>query len=87
MSSSIPTNFELPVDRHVLSNGLRILLHKDSSSPVVCVAVYYHVGMRSEPKGRTGFAHLFEHLMFQGSQQLGKMELVSQVQSVGGTLN
>ena len=87
LSSSIPTNFELPVDRHVLSNGLRILLHKDSSSPVVCVAVYYHVGMRSEPKGRTGFAHLFEHLMFQGSQQLGKMELVSQVQSVGGTLN
>lgn len=87
LSSSIPNNFELPVDRHVLSNGLRILLHKDSSSPVVCVAVYYHVGMRSEPKGRTGFAHLFEHLMFQGSQQLGKMELVSQVQSVGGTLN
>ena len=87
LSSSSPTNFELPVDRHVLSNGLRILLHKDSSSPVVCVAVYYHVGMRSEPKGRTGFAHLFEHLMFQGSQQLGKMELVSQVQSVGGTLN
>ena len=87
LSSSIPNNFELPVDRHVLSNGLRVLLHKDSSSPVVCVAVYYHVGMRSEPKGRTGFAHLFEHLMFQGSQQLGKMELVSQVQSVGGTLN
>ena len=87
LSSAIPNNFELPVDRHVLSNGLRVLLHKDSSSPVVCVAVYYHVGMRSEPKGRTGFAHLFEHLMFQGSQQLGKMELVSQVQSVGGTLN
>ena len=87
LSSSIPNNFELPVERHVLSNGLRVLLHKDSSSPVVCVAVYYHVGMRSEPKGRTGFAHLFEHLMFQGSQQLGKMELVSQVQSVGGTLN
>ncbi len=87
MPSSVPNNFELPVDRHVLSNGLRVLLHKDSSSPVVCIAVYYHVGMRSEPKGRTGFAHLFEHLMFQGSQQLGKMELVSQVQSVGGTLN
>ena len=87
LPSSVPNNFELPVDRHVLSNGLRVLLHKDSSSPVVCIAVYYHVGMRSEPKGRTGFAHLFEHLMFQGSQQLGKMELVSQVQSVGGTLN
>ncbi len=87
LSSSIPNSFELSVDRHVLTNGLRVLLHKDSSSPVVCVAVYYHVGMRSEPKGRTGFAHLFEHLMFQGSQQLGKMELVSQVQSVGGTLN
>ncbi len=87
MTSTPSFAFDLPVTRHTLSNGLRVLLHHDNSSPVVCVSVYYHVGMRSEPRGRTGFAHLFEHLMFQGSGQMGKMELVGQVQSVGGTLN
>ena len=87
MTSTPSFAFDLPVTRHTLSNGLRVLLHHDKSSPIVCVSVYYHVGMRSEPKGRTGFAHLFEHLMFQGSAQMEKMELVGQVQSVGGTLN
>ena len=87
MTSTSSFAFDLPVTRHTLPNGLRVLLHHDKSSPIVCVSVYYHVGMRSEPKGRTGFAHLFEHLMFQGSAQMGKMELVGQVQSVGGTLN
>ena len=57
------------------------------SAPVVAVAVYYDVGIRSEPEGRTGFAHLFEHLMFQGSASLGKMDHVKYVQSSGGTLN
>ena len=87
MTSTSSFAFDLPVTRHTLPNGLRVLLHHDKSSPIVCVSVYYHVGMRSEPKGRTGFAHLFEHLMFQGSAQMEKMELVGQVQSVGGTLN
>jgi zinc protease len=59
----------------------------DSASPVVAVAVYYDVGMRSEPEGRTGFAHLFEHLMFQGSASLGKTEHFTYVQGSGGTLN
>jgi predicted Zn-dependent peptidase len=70
-----------------LDNGLRVVLSDDHFAPIVAVGVYYHVGMRLEPRGRTGFAHLFEHLMFQGSQQLEKMELVRLVQQHGGTLN
>ncbi|MBA2769114.1 MAG: insulinase family protein [Sporichthyaceae bacterium] len=75
------------VERATLGNGLRVLFAPDRSAPVVAVAVYYDVGIRSEPEGRTGFAHLFEHLMFQGSASLQKMEHVTYVQSSGGTLN
>ena len=75
------------VERFTLDNGLRVVLSPDPSSPVVAVAVYYDVGMRSEPEGRTGFAHLFEHLMFQGSASLGKTEHFTHVQGNGGTLN
>jgi predicted Zn-dependent peptidase len=75
------------VERFTLDNGLRVVLSPDSSSPVVAVAVYYDVGMRSEPEGRTGFAHLFEHLMFQGSASLGKTEHFTHVQGNGGSLN
>ncbi|MBC7374641.1 MAG: insulinase family protein, partial [Frankiales bacterium] len=75
------------VVRGALANGLRIVVSPDPSSPVVAVAVYYDVGMRSEPEGRTGFAHLFEHLMFQGSASLGKTEHFTYVQGNGGTLN
>ena len=75
------------VERATLDNGLRIVVSPDPSSPVVAVAVYYDVGMRSEPQGRTGFAHLFEHLMFQGSASLGKTEHFTYVQGNGGTLN
>jgi predicted Zn-dependent peptidase len=70
-----------------LSNGLRVVLAPDRSVPVVGVAVLYDVGIRSEPEGRTGFAHLFEHLMFQGSATLGKMEHPKYVQSSGGVFN
>ena len=75
------------VERSRLRNGLRVVLAPDRSAPVVAVAVYYDVGIRSEPEGRTGFAHLFEHLMFQGSASLEKMEHVKYVQASGGTLN
>jgi predicted Zn-dependent peptidase len=78
---------EIPVEQHTFANGLRVVFSPDHSAPIVTVAVYYHVGMRLEPRGRTGFAHLFEHLMFQGSEHLGKMELVKRVQANGGTLN
>ncbi|RJQ69100.1 insulinase family protein [Pseudonocardiaceae bacterium YIM PH 21723] len=73
--------------RRTLSNGLRVVLAPDRSAPVVGVSVHYDVGFRSEPQGRTGFAHLFEHLMFQGSESLEKLAHFRHVQSSGGTFN
>ena len=81
------SDLKIPIQQHTLENGLKIILSPDTTAPIVTVAVYYHVGMRLEPQGRTGFAHLFEHLMFQGSAQMEKMELVKRVQENGGTLN
>jgi zinc protease len=75
------------VERFTLPNGLRVVIAPDRSSPVVAVAVHYDVGFRSEPTNRTGFAHLFEHLMFQGSQNVGKAEHPKYVQAAGGTFN
>jgi len=79
--------FQVPVEYYKLPNGLRVVLSQDHTAPTVCVAVYYRIGFRIEPKDRTGFAHLFEHMMFQGSQNLGKMEFIKLVQQNGGTLN
>src|SRR6202162_2728160 len=76
--------FKVPVEYYKLPNGLRLVLSPDHTSPIICVGVYYHIGFRIEPRDRTGFAHLFEHMMFQGSENLGKMELVKLVQSNGG---
>jgi predicted Zn-dependent peptidase len=76
-----------PVERFSLDNGLRVVLAPDRSVPVVAVSVFYGVGMRNEPEGRTGFAHLFEHLMFQGSAHVPKMEHARLVQAAGGTFN
>ncbi|HEV2778148.1 MAG TPA: pitrilysin family protein [Actinophytocola sp.] len=73
--------------RLTLPNGLRVVLAPDDTSPVVGVSVHYDVGFRSEPEGRTGFAHLFEHLMFQGSESLEKLAHFRHVQSSGGTFN
>jgi zinc protease len=73
--------------RETLPNGLRVVLSPDQSAPVVAVSVHYDVGFRSEPEGRTGFAHLFEHLMFQGSESLEKLAHFRHVQSSGGTFN
>ena len=70
-----------------LPNGLRVVLSPDRGVPVVGVAVVYDIGIRMEPQGRTGFAHLFEHLMFQGSANVAKLEHMGYVQGSGGTLN
>ncbi|MDQ1750411.1 MAG: hypothetical protein QOE71_1467 [Pseudonocardiales bacterium] len=78
-------SFELV--HHTLRNGLRVVVAPDRSAPVVGVAVLYDVGFRSEPLGRTGFAHLFEHLMFQGSANLEKLEHFRYVQASGGMFN
>jgi zinc protease len=79
--------FKVPVEYYKLPNGLRVVLSPDHTSPTVCVGVYYRIGFRIEPKDRTGFAHLFEHMMFQGSKNLGKMEFIQLVQKNGGVLN
>ncbi len=78
---------DFPIHRARLDNGLRVVLAPDSSAPTVAIAVYYDVGFRSEPEGRTGFAHLFEHMMFQGSAQIPKMQHAALVQGNGGTMN
>src|SRR6185436_9521488 len=70
-----------------LDNGLRVVVSEDRTAPVVCVNLWYDVGSRHEPPGQTGFAHLFEHLMFEGSQHVKKTEHMKLVQGNGGSLN
>jgi len=77
----------VPIEYYRLANGLKVVLSRDNSAPVATVGVYYNIGLRIEPRDRTGFAHLFEHMMFQGSANLGKNEFFSLVQGLGGVLN
>src|SRR5919205_549802 len=77
----------IPVVYYKLPNGLKVVISEDHIAPVVTVGVYYNVGFRLEPKGRTGFAHLFEHMMFQGSANVKKFEHVKFVESNGGDTN
>jgi zinc protease len=63
-----PEDIDIPYKKFVLPNGLRLIVHEDHKAPIVAVNVWYHVGSKNEPKGKTGFAHLFEHLMFNGSE-------------------
>ncbi len=77
----------LELEEYTLENGLRVILNRDDSVPVVAVAVYYDVGSRNEREGRTGFAHLFEHMMFQGSENVKKAEHFQYIMKAGGTMN
>src|SRR5687767_13740628 len=87
-AQTAPTRaLSVPVTYYTLPNGLKVVLSRDTTAPTAVVAVYYNIGFRVEPKGRTGFAHLFEHLMFQGSQNLGKMEFIKLVEKNAGLLN
>ncbi len=78
---------DLQLEEFTLENGLRVVLNPDDSVPVVSIAVYYDVGSRNEREGRTGFAHLFEHMMFQGSENVGKAEHFQFIMKAGGTMN
>jgi zinc protease len=80
-------NFSVPVEYRKLPNGLRVVISENHAAPVVLVEVMYRIGFRIEPRDRTGFAHLFEHMMFQGSEHVGKFEHVRIVNENGGTLN
>ena len=77
----------IPVAHTTLANGLRVVASPDRSAPIATVGVYYQIGFRLEPQGRSGFAHLFEHMMFQGSENAGKMEHIRLINSSGGLLN
>lgn len=82
--------FKLPpleIEEYTLSNGLRVVLNPDHGAPVVSIAVYYDVGSRNERDGRTGFAHLFEHMMFQGSANVPKAGHFQHIMKAGGTMN
>ncbi len=76
-----------PIDQYVLPNGLRVILSEDHSVPTVAIVVAYDVGSRNEVKGRSGFAHLFEHMMFQGSEHVAKAQHSAIVEANGGLLN
>lgn len=74
-------------EEYDLDNGLHVILHQDNSTPIVNVSVLYHVGSKNERKGRSGFAHFFEHLMFEGSPNIERGQFFNIIQAAGGTLN
>lgn len=82
-----PTRAQYPIHERTLANGLRVIVNPDHAAPVVAVNLWYDVGSRHEVAGRTGFAHLFEHLMFQGSQYVATGEHIGKVQAAGGSVN
>jgi zinc protease len=78
---------QIPIEYKTLKNGLGVVVAPDTAAPVVTVGVYYKIGFRLEPQGRSGFAHLFEHMMFQGSENAAKMQHIKLINSSGGVLN
>lgn len=85
--TSTPGGLNVPIDKHTLENGMRVIFSQDNAVPVVTVYIVYGVGARAEEPGRTGFAHLFEHMMFQGSKNAPKGMHFTLVESNGGSLN
>jgi len=81
------TDLKIDFKKYTLENGLEVILHEDKSDPIAAVAIQYHVGSNREEKGRTGFAHLFEHMLFQESQHIGQDQFFKKIQNAGGTLN
>jgi zinc protease len=82
-----PKSLRIPIEEHKLDNGLRIVLSVDHSAPTYGISITYNVGSHNEHAGRTGFAHLFEHMMFQGSENVGKGEHMILVENNGGNMN
>jgi zinc protease len=78
---------QIPIERYTLPNGLRVVFSEDHGNPVVAVNLWYNVGSRNERPGRTGLAHLFEHMMFQGSEHVPETGHIAHVERVGGTVN
>ncbi|MBW6491376.1 MAG: insulinase family protein [Lentimicrobium sp.] len=80
-------SFSVEYEKYKLDNGLEIVLHQDHSDPIVSVAILYHVGSSREKTGKTGFAHFFEHMLFQNSENVGKGEFFTKIDDLGGTFN
>src|SRR6185436_1404927 len=78
---------EVPYRLFTLNNGLTVILHRDASVPIVAVNLWYHVGSANDKPGRTGFAHLFEHLMFEGSKDVPEGEFDTLLEAAGGSSN
>ncbi|HEX9252232.1 MAG TPA: pitrilysin family protein [Ignavibacteriaceae bacterium] len=81
------TDFKLDYEKYTLENGLQVILHQDKSDPITAVSIQYHVGSNRETPGKTGFAHLFEHIMFQESQHVPQDQFFKLIQGNGGSLN
>jgi len=84
---SVQAQTDIEFEEYDLPNGLHVILHEDHSTPIVAVSVLYHVGSKNEKAGRSGFAHFFEHLMFEGSPNIERGEYMKIVQANGGALN
>ncbi|MDD4032849.1 MAG: insulinase family protein, partial [Bacteroidales bacterium] len=80
-------DLNLMYEKYTLANGLEVVLHPDHSDPIVAVAIQYHVGSNREEPGKTGFAHFFEHMLFQASEHLGRDEFFSKIENLGGEFN
>lgn len=80
-------DFSVDFTKYKLDNGLEVVLHPDHSDPVVSVAILYHVGSSREKQGKTGFAHFFEHMLFQNSENVGKGVFFKKIDDLGGTFN
>ena len=84
---SVQAQNKIEFEQYKLKNGMNVILHEDHSTPIVAVTVLYHVGSKNENPERTGFAHFFEHLLFEGSENIKRGEYMKLVQSNGGILN
>ena len=87
MGLALSSQTKIDFKEFALDNGMHVIMHKDNSTPSVAVSVLYHVGSKNEQPDRTGFAHFFEHLLFEGTENIGRGEYMKKIQSIGGTLN
>lgn len=86
-SLSVTAQDKIEFKEFTLDNGLQVILHKDNTTPIVAVNVFYHVGSKNERPDRTGFAHFFEHLLFEGSENIGRGEFMKKLEAIGATFN
>src|SRR5690606_6646657 len=87
LGSSVMAQNKIEFEEFTLDNGLHVIMHKDNTTPIIVTSVLYHVGSKNDDPGRTGFAHFFEHLLFEGTENIERGEYTKIVESAGGSLN